>query len=948
MNCLILAKGQNQRACLKVSNVIKWHLSNHFTRLRPDLHISLKVFSYSLVYKRNFSCSIRRANIVETASHQAQNNYVHPEIFALLKDRLGIKAQNAWELSETDKEKLLTFAKNGPSISNAFKEHQKVVDDFRNHNVFLNAQLAESEKTFTIENFWKKIMEKDNLKIEPCQNSYGVDQRLWNFIISFVISGLSLPNLHHSVTAWSNKWKIMIRPTKGQSMLYVDTLVERFAENLGADLIRINDIDLDLIVGNHMNSSPKLSSLQLDRIYDVNYLFRDDSEVKASEYQSAVDDEDDFEPLQNTLDDYFLSVAYSIFDTAHSKRSHESRENPIIVHVQDYDEIVNSALGEIFIAELESLIGMKRWLGQRVIMIASSRERHAQTQAQQEQDHTRAILAHISHAKFESPQVKEGMRNGSNQHNEDESGMLDLSIPLSNLSYNANAASETAARYRLINASYIDIYLQRSLGTKWLEDEASESSYDRTLNGNTEHDIEYSHNGHFKFLNFPHGWEYDASPTSGIEFLSAGILEPQRLFTLITILKGQMIWQRESSVNTHLFEEAVEIVKGMDHLHDAWIKSPQTFGIEHSGEASNKPTDTSTKTKDSSSTRKNLDALDLNKRENLLINRLIEPADIRVTFEDVIAPKSTIDSLNDSISLSLSMPYEFSYGVLANHHVSGVLLYGPPGTGKTMLVKALAKSGDTRVLDIKPSDILHKYVGEAEKNVDTLFSLARKLKPCVIFIDEVDALLANRSDSSKYSKTRETINQFMLEWDGIKSDGILLIGATNRPFDLDDAVLRRFPRRILVDLPTEENRRDIFKIHLQGEQLDSSVNLDDLVKSTVFFSGSDIKNVCVTAALEAVKEIKASRDHNQVDTESYKKLDSANCIKGPTRILQKHHFDKALKVTGSSISDEMSSITAIRDWHKQFGQTSSGKAQRKKMGFTNTAPQHETRVAGDH
>jgi SpoVK/Ycf46/Vps4 family AAA+-type ATPase len=129
-----------------------------------------------------------------------------------------------------------------------------------------------------------------------------------------------------------------------------------------------------------------------------------------------------------------------------------------------------------------------------------------------------------------------------------------------------------------------------------------------------------------------------------------------------------------------------------------------------------------------------------------------------------------------------------------------VLLFGPPGTGKTMLAKAIAKCSGAWFLNVSLSDIFDKYVGEGEKNVRAIFTLARKLGgPVVIFLDEVDAVFGTRRSDGSGSSRREVMNEFMSEWDGLssKNDGIVVLGATNRPFDLDDAILRRMPRRIL-------------------------------------------------------------------------------------------------------------------------------------------------------
>lgn len=204
------------------------------------------------------------------------------------------------------------------------------------------------------------------------------------------------------------------------------------------------------------------------------------------------------------------------------------------------------------------------------------------------------------------------------------------------------------------------------------------------------------------------------------------------------------------------------------------------------------------------------------------------------------------------------------------------------------------------------------YVGQGEKNVKAVFSLARKLSPCVVFIDEVDSLMSKRGSEHSSKSHREIINQFMVEWDGLSSDnqGVIVMAATNRPFDLDDAVLRRMPRRILVDLPNEQDRLEIFKILLQDEQHQAS--LHELAKLTEHYSGSDLKNVCVTAALKAVQEQVKTKKTSQV-------------------VITMDHFKEALKMVPPSSSEEMGSLVEIRKWDSQFG---DGKKKKKtSIGF---------------
>jgi SpoVK/Ycf46/Vps4 family AAA+-type ATPase len=249
------------------------------------------------------------------------------------------------------------------------------------------------------------------------------------------------------------------------------------------------------------------------------------------------------------------------------------------------------------------------------------------------------------------------------------------------------------------------------------------------------------------------------------------------------------------------------------------------------------------------------------------------------------------------------------------------LLYGPPGTGKTLLAKAVAKESGANMIEISGASINNMYYGESEKNVRAIFKLAKKKEPMVIFIDEADAMLGSRGRPNEGGARRDIVNQFLREWDGMDKMKAFIMVATNRPFDLDDAVLRRLPRKILVDLPLEVDRVAIFKIHLKGEMLDDSVSMEKLAKQTPLYSGSDIKNVCVAAAMAAVKEeIEASEKH--AGLEPY--------VWPEKRILNVRHFDKALAEIPASVSEDMSSLNAIKRFDERYGDR---KLRRKKRGM---------------
>lgn len=296
---------------------------------------------------------------------------------------------------------------------------------------------------------------------------------------------------------------------------------------------------------------------------------------------------------------------------------------------------------------------------------------------------------------------------------------------------------------------------------------------------------------------------------------------------------------------------------------------------------------------------------------------------VQTRFDDIGSLKPIKRSLYELITLPLLRPELFSRGI-AREAVSGVLLFGPPGTGKTMLAKAVAAESGCNFIAVSLSSVFDMWVGEGEKNVKALFTLARKISPCVIFVDEVDALLETRASPNVRSSRIEVINEFMSEWDGLQSTtngqrGVTVMAATNRPFVLDDAVLRRMPRRLLVDLPDAAGRRQILDILLRDDRMpDAERTIERIAGQTDFYSGSDLKNLALSAAMTSIREGL-----------------SANTLTSSTSgvTIEWRHWESALREVPPSLSKETESLKQLRLWNEQFGDRLSDTDNASSTGF---------------
>lgn len=264
----------------------------------------------------------------------------------------------------------------------------------------------------------------------------------------------------------------------------------------------------------------------------------------------------------------------------------------------------------------------------------------------------------------------------------------------------------------------------------------------------------------------------------------------------------------------------------------------------------------------------------------------------------------------------------FQVGILSRHSSSGVLLYGPPGTGKTMLARALAKEAGTMMMAISFADIQSSLVSVAEKKVRSLFRYAQQHHPCIIFIDEADSCFRSRSAENNPAHRTDFLNQFLTEMNGIDAQGSskpIVVAATNRPFDIDEGILRRLGSRIMVDIPDVRGREAILKLQLAGENLNPDLNLAEIARHTHDFTGSDLRDLAFQAAVEAVQEIYGDRG---LPTDTHAPGSNKS---GADRVIGRKHFLLARKSVSPAPKADL--VAKLAEFHARHGGVGGGKGR---------------------
>ena len=290
----------------------------------------------------------------------------------------------------------------------------------------------------------------------------------------------------------------------------------------------------------------------------------------------------------------------------------------------------------------------------------------------------------------------------------------------------------------------------------------------------------------------------------------------------------------------------------------------------------------------------------------------------KVTFDDVAGADEEKEELKEIVEF-LKQPKKFIE--LGARIPKGVLLVGPPGTGKTLLAKAVSGEAGVPFFSISGSDFVEMFVGVGASRVRDLFEQAKKNAPCIVFIDEIDAVGRHRGAGlgGGHDEREQTLNQLLVEMDGFGvNEGVIILAATNRPDILDPALLRpgRFDRRGFVGLPDIKGREAILKVHIKGKPLGSDVRLDELAKSTPGFTGADLENLLNEAALLAARKNKKRIEMEEIKEATFK------VVVGPekkSRVMSEkekkltayHEAGHAIAVKVASTTDKVDRVSII-------------------------------------
>ncbi|XP_060626857.1 katanin p60 ATPase-containing subunit A-like 1 isoform X2 [Anolis sagrei] len=295
------------------------------------------------------------------------------------------------------------------------------------------------------------------------------------------------------------------------------------------------------------------------------------------------------------------------------------------------------------------------------------------------------------------------------------------------------------------------------------------------------------------------------------------------------------------------------------------------------------------------------------------LERDIVSRNLSIHWDDIADLEEAKKLLREAVVLPMWMP-DFFKGI--RRPWKGVLMVGPPGTGKTMLAKAVATECGTTFFNVSSSTLTSKYRGESEKLVRLLFEMARFYAPTTIFIDEIDSICSRRGTSDEHEASRRVKSELLVQMDGVggalenddPSRMVMVLAATNFPWDIDEALRRRLEKRIYIPLPTAKGRAELLKINLREVELDPDISLEEIAEKIEGYSGADITNVCRDASLMAMR-----RRINGLSPEEIRALSKEELLMPVT----KGDFDLALKKISKSVS--AADLEKYEKWMSEFG-----------------------------
>eukprot|EP01004_Peranema_trichophorum_P002510 NODE_1563_length_1903_cov_54.325281_g1324_i0.p1 GENE.NODE_1563_length_1903_cov_54.325281_g1324_i0~~NODE_1563_length_1903_cov_54.325281_g1324_i0.p1 ORF type:complete len:581 (+),score=142.66 NODE_1563_length_1903_cov_54.325281_g1324_i0:63-1745(+) len=295
-----------------------------------------------------------------------------------------------------------------------------------------------------------------------------------------------------------------------------------------------------------------------------------------------------------------------------------------------------------------------------------------------------------------------------------------------------------------------------------------------------------------------------------------------------------------------------------------------------------------------------------------MIERDIVDRNVDVTWDKIAGLQEAKSLLEEAMVLPVLIP-SFFKGI--RRPWSGVLMYGPPGTGKTLLAKAVATECGTCFFNVSTATLTSKWRGDSEKLVRILFEMARHYAPSTIFIDEIDSLTSQRGTSTEHEASRRVKTELLVQMDGISNSAdanqgiVMVLGATNHPWDLDDAMRRRMEKRIYIPLPVESDREELFRINLRGLEVSSDVDFAKLAKLTSGYSGHDITTVCRDASMMKLRRLVKDKSKDEL-----KLMGQQGDIALPVNM---DDFLGAIQKTPTTVNQNQ--VEKYRKWMEEFG-----------------------------